>query len=82
MADVIALDKPEAAKTVVRKIFSVVGALPRFRKMGRPIPEFPHPHYRQVWIAPCWIYYRFDRTSVHILHVRRAEKLFHAEDLM
>jgi len=81
IAEYIALDKPEAAKSVVQQVLAITDHLQRFRFMGRPVPEFPHPLYRQVWIRPCWIYYRMDGADVRILHVRRAEQQFSVEDL-
>ncbi len=82
IAGYIALDKPDAAKAVVQRIFAITDHLQRFRSMGRPIPEFPHPRYRQVWIRPCWIYYRLDGQNVRILHVRRGEQQFSIEELL
>ena len=82
IADFIALDKPDAAQAVVRRIFTLTDNLERFKRLGRAIPEFHHPHYRQVWIKPCWIYYREDGSRVYILHVRRAEKMLRVEDLI
>ena len=82
IAEYIALDKPEAANAVVQRVFQITDHLERFRSMGRPVPEFPHPHYRQVWIRPCWIYYRLDGEDVCILHVRRGEQQFSIADLL
>ncbi|HRE84478.1 MAG TPA: type II toxin-antitoxin system RelE/ParE family toxin [Opitutaceae bacterium] len=74
IASYIALDKPDAARAVVRRIFEATDHLARFKKMGQKIPELPHSSYRQVWIQPCWIYYRINGDDIHILHVRRAEQ--------
>lgn len=82
IASYIALDKPDAARAVVQKIVDLTDHLERFKRMGRKIPEFPHPTYRHVWIRPGWIYYRIDGDDVYILHVRRAEKPFRIEDMM
>lgn len=81
IASYIALDKPDAARGVVRRIIDATDRLEHFKKLGRSVPEFPHPNYRQVWIRPCWIYYRIDGEDVRILHVRRAEQPFRIEDL-
>jgi toxin ParE1/3/4 len=78
----IALDKPEAARAVAERIFNATENLSSFVKLGRPIPEFQHASYRQVWLKPCWVYYRLDAERVAILHVRRAEKLLRTEDLL
>lgn len=80
IASYIALDKPNAARTVVRRIFDATDRLEHFKRLGRRVPEFPHPNYRQVWIRPCWIYYRVDREDVRIVHVRRAEQPFRIEE--
>jgi len=82
IAEYIALDKPDAARAVVRRITEATDQLQCFRLMGRTIPEFPHPNYRQAWIRPCWVYYRIDGKDVRILHVRRAEQQFRIEDLL
>ena len=81
IASFIALDKPEAARAVVGRIFEVTDRLDSFLRLGRKIPEFPQPNYRQVWIPPCWIYYRIDGGDVCILHVRRAEHPLRTSDL-
>jgi toxin ParE1/3/4 len=77
----IALDKPEAARAVAARIFAATDHIARFVRMGKPIQGFLHKNYRQVWIKPCWLYYRVDKDAVYILHVCRAEKLFRVEDL-
>jgi len=78
----ISLDKPTAARAVATKIVEATDQVERFVRLGRPITEFPHKDYRQVWLKPCWIYYRIDSDTVYILHVRRAEKPLRLEDLM
>lgn len=79
IVDYIALDKPEAAKRVARQIFEITDNLARFKNLGRTIPEFPVRHYRQIWIKPCWLYYRIVDSDVYILHVRRAESPFRTD---
>jgi len=78
----IALDKPEAAEAVASRIIVATDHLERFLKLGRPIREFGHRNYRQVWIKPVWLYYRIENADVYILHVRRAEKPLRIEDLI
>jgi len=78
----IALDKPEAAKAVASRIIETTDHLERFLRLGRPIREFPRKEYRQVWIKPCWLYYRIEGADVYILHVRRAEKPLRIDDLI
>ncbi|HEY8932027.1 MAG TPA: type II toxin-antitoxin system RelE/ParE family toxin [Rariglobus sp.] len=81
IVEYIALDKPEAAKRIARSVFELTENVERFKLIGRVIPEFPAAHYRQIWINPCWIYYKTTLENVTILHVRRAESLFRIEDL-
>ena len=77
--DFIALDKPEAASRVAKSIFDITDNIESFRLLGRKIPEFPAEGYRQIWIRPCWIYYRIIADEIFILHVRRAESPFRIE---
>jgi toxin ParE1/3/4 len=77
----IALDKPAAAAKVAQTIFATADNIERFKLLGRSIPEFPVAGYRQLWIRPCWLYYRLIEEDVFILHVRRAESPFRVEFL-
>jgi toxin ParE1/3/4 len=77
--DFIALDKSEAASRVAKSIFDATDNIESFRLLGRKIPEFPEEGYRQIWIRPCWIYYRIITDEIFILHVRRAESPFRIE---
>jgi toxin ParE1/3/4 len=77
----IALDRQEAAEAVAKRVFAATDRLASLPKLGRPIPEFPHRNYRELWAKPCWLYYRIDDSRAIILHVRRAEQLFDAEEL-
>jgi toxin ParE1/3/4 len=81
IVDYISLDKPLAAKRVAQMVFDSTGNVERFKLIGRQIPEFPASNYRQLWISPCWIYYRITEGDVYILHVRRAESFFRIENL-
>ena len=81
IVDFIALDKPEAARVVAIRVFSATDQLESIIRLGRPIRECAHKNYRQVWVKPCWLYYRVDGESVYILHVRRVEKPLKLDDL-
>jgi toxin ParE1/3/4 len=80
--DFIALDKPEAARAIAARTITALDHLERFVQLGRPIPEFPHEGYHQVWIKPCWLYCRCSGNVVTVLHVRRAEKPLSLEYLL
>ncbi|HLY07812.1 MAG TPA: type II toxin-antitoxin system RelE/ParE family toxin [Planctomycetota bacterium] len=74
ITEYIALDKPEAARALVRKVFRAVDKLVLFPKSGRIPPEIPHLPYREVVVPPCRVFYRFDRRTVVIIHVTRGER--------
>ena len=82
IAAIIELDKPAAARAVVKRIFSETDRLAEFGKIGRAIPEFPHADYRQLWVKPCWVYYRLAGGGAIILHVRRAEMPLDLSELL
>jgi plasmid stabilization system protein ParE len=82
IATAIELDKPAVARAVVRRVFGEVEKLGQFPSLGRPIPEFRRPGYRQLWVKPCWIYYKTEANKVIVLHIRRAEKLLDLSDLL
>lgn len=80
--DLIALDKPEAAKAVAARIMDTTDHLERFLLLGRLIEGFADKNNREVWIKPCWLYSRIEEGNVYILNVRRGEKLLRMEDLI
>ena len=75
IADHIALDDPEAAKELVRRVFRHVEQLASHPKSGPKPPELRGWRYRQIIEAPCRIFYRYDATGVYILYVMRGERL-------
>ncbi len=78
IADYIALDKPEAAKKLVSRIFEKVENLKRFPKLGSSPRELHGMSYRQLVISPCRVFYRVEEKKIFILHVMRGEQLLHA----
>lgn len=74
IADYIALDKPDAAQLLVRRIFDRVEQLAAHPDSGSKPPELKGSRYRQLVEPPCRIFYRHDREYVYILHVMRAER--------
>jgi plasmid stabilization system protein ParE len=75
IADHIALDDPEAAKDLVRRVLRHVEQLASHPKSGPKPPELSGWRYRQISEAPCRIFYRYDATRVYILYVMRGERL-------
>lgn len=75
IADYIALDRPEAAAGLVKRIFSTVDRLGQFPDSGHVPPETPSSIYREVFVRPCRIFYRQENGVVLIVHVMREEML-------
>jgi toxin ParE1/3/4 len=73
IADYIALDKPEAARQLVQRIFAHVDQLSAHPKSGSVPGELRGSRYRQIVEPPCRVFYRYDGQRVYILHVIRGE---------
>lgn len=73
IADYIALDKPQAARLLVQRIFDHVEQLRDHPESGSRPRELPRSRYRQIVHPPCRIFYRYDGHRVLILHVMRSE---------
>ena len=79
IADFIALDKPDAAAVLVRRVFAHIELLKVYPELGSRIRELPtNARYRQIIEAPCRIFYRYDKRTkaIYVLGVMRGEKLF------
>ncbi len=74
IAEYIALDKKEAAKHLVRKVFSSTERLEQFPESGRKPPELSSQRYREIIVGPCRIFYRHEESNIYILYVMRSEK--------
>ena len=81
IADYIALDKPDAARRYVQRIFQAVERLALFPKSGSISPELPHLPYRQVIVPPCRVLYRIDDQDILIIFVMRSEERLREDDL-
>ncbi len=81
VVEVMALDKPDAARRYARRVFEAVARLERFPHAGSIPPEISDLSYRQVVVPPCRIFYRVEKGSVFILFVMRTEQLFREEML-
>ena len=82
IADYISLDKPEAAKRFVQRVFERVEQLARHPRSGTVPTELKGTHYRQLVVSPVRIFYRFQKEIVYIVYIMRGEKLFRDEDLL
>jgi toxin ParE1/3/4 len=74
IAEYIALDKPAAAKKLVRNVFKSIKRLKDFPESGKKPSELPKTNYREVIVGPCRIFYRVEGKKVFILYVMRGEK--------
>ena len=76
VADYIALDKPDAASNLVRRVFQHVEQLQDHPDSGSKPRELKGFRYRQIVEPPCRIIYRHEKDSnkVFILHVMRSEQ--------
>lgn len=75
IAEYIALDKPSAARRLVKQVFSQVERLEQFPELGRIPPELDNSKYREIIIGPCRIFYRIDQDKIFITYVMCAERL-------
>lgn len=82
IADYIALDNPEAAGQLVRRVFQQVERLADHPKSGSKPPELRGWRYRQIIEPPCRVFYRIDGEIAYILYVMRAERLLRAGRLV
>jgi len=74
IADYIALDKPAAARSLVRRVIERVERLREFPESGSRLREFPRLPHRQVIEPPCRVIYRIEGAEVLIVHVMRSEQ--------
>jgi len=81
IADYISLDKSDAARKLVRRIFERVQTLRRFPRMGSVPAEISDLPYRQLVVGPCRVFYRIDGQRLYIVHVMRGEQMLRREKL-
>jgi len=74
IAEYIALDKPSAARNLVREVFNKVKRLEDFPNSGRKPPELNKTRYRELIFPPCRVFYRIEEEKVFILYVMRSER--------
>jgi toxin ParE1/3/4 len=81
IADYIALDKPDAARRYVQRVFQVLERLALFSKSGSIPTDIPHLPYRQVVVPPCRVLYRIDDQDILIIFVMRSEERLREDNL-
>ena len=72
----IALDKPEAANNLARKVFEKADKLEKYSNSGVKPKDLKGTLYRRLGVGPILIYHRMERNIVFIVHVTRAERQF------
>ncbi|WP_027389024.1 type II toxin-antitoxin system RelE/ParE family toxin [Chrysiogenes arsenatis] len=78
IAEYIALDKPSAAKKLVRNVFESVKRLEQFPKSGKTPEELKDTEYLEIIEGPCRIFYRIADDKVYLLYVMRSERKLRA----
>ena len=74
IADYIALDKPKAAKDLVRTVFEKVELLETFPDMC-PVPkDLPDYRYKHLIVGPLRIFHRVEADIVYVVYVMRTER--------
>lgn len=74
IAEYIALDKPGAARQLVKEVIRSTKRLKEFPESGRRPPELQDTNYREIIIGPCRVFYRVEKKKVYILYVMRSER--------
>lgn len=76
IAEHIALDKPNAAKKLVKNVFNTVDRLEQYPESGRFPPELKGKRYKEVVVDPCRVFHRINvaQDKVFILYVMRGER--------
>jgi len=81
IADYIALENPEAARGLVRRVVQHVEQLIEYPESGSRPRELRGSRYRQIVEPPCRVFYRYDGQRVFILYVMRGERRFRESQL-
>lgn len=82
IAEYIALDNPDAATALVRKVFDAVDRLGQFPNSGSKPPETKRLPYKQVVVPPCRIFYRVSGNLIYLVMVMRGERDLNVDELI
>ena len=75
IGDHIALQNPDAAASLIARIFEHIEQLKAHPESGSKLVELNRSRYRQIVEPPYRIIYRHNDKSVFVLHVLRSERL-------
>ena len=81
IANYIALDDTVATREFVQEVFAQTERIKSFPNLGQRVPELKSSTHRQIWLKPCWLYYRVTGDTIYIVHLRRAERPLRRNDL-
>ena len=74
IAEYIAVSNLVAAKKLVKEVFAKVDILEEYPKSGKSVSELPSLNYRELYVKPCRIFYKFEDNKAFTLHVMRHEQ--------
>ena len=74
IAEYIAVSNLVAAKKLVKEVFAKVDILEEYPKSGKSVSELPSLNYRELYVKPCRIFYKFEDNEAFILHLMRQEQ--------
>ena len=74
IAEYIAVSNLVAAKQLVKEVFAKVDMLEEYPKSGKSVSELPSLNYRELYVKPCRIFYKFEDNKAFTLHVMRHEQ--------
>ncbi len=77
----IAMDNPDAAERLARRIITHTRQLEHHPLSGPVIPELEKCNYRQITETPCRIFYEVRDDTVIILHMLRSERMLRLGNL-
>lgn len=81
IADCIALEDPEAAADLVRRVFDHVEQLADHPRSSSRPAELPRHPYRQIVEPPYRVFYRHADDRVYVVYVMRTERLLRVKNL-
>jgi plasmid stabilization system protein ParE len=72
--DYIARERPAVAAAWLEELLERTGALHRFPRRGREVPEIARPQYREIMHPPYRVIYRVDAAQVVVLTLRHSRR--------
>ena len=71
IAEYITVSNLVAAKQLVKEVFAKVDILEEYPKSGKSVSELPSLNYRELYVKPCRIFYKFEDNKAFTLHIMR-----------